>query len=283
RRIPPAPARAGVLDRERLRVGGAAARQARQGVRADAVGVPGRRSGGDLPATRLGGAVLRGRHPRARRPHRRRSGTDGLGLPARRGAGRAAALRRRPARLLVRRDPPRHARQRPGARRGAVSAAARTAGAGLDALAARVRALEDAEAIRALKARYAELVDARYGPDGPLAPERLAPLADAIAELFTEDAVWDGGPALGRHEGRAASRARMAAPTLRGSRHWFASPRIEVVGDRGSARWELLARCTLRDGRRAWMAGVEHDGYARRGERWLHTRTTLTLHFLDLD
>jgi transposase-like protein len=41
----------------------------------------------------------------------------------------------------------------------------------------RVRALEDAEAIRNLKAEYAAFCDDQYNPD-------------AIAALFTEDAVW---------------------------------------------------------------------------------------------
>ena len=56
----------------------------------------------------------------------------------------------------------------------------------------RLRALEDAEAIRNLKARYAAYCDAQYNCDG-------------IAALFTEDAVWDS-PSLGHFEGREAIR-----------------------------------------------------------------------------
>jgi hypothetical protein len=52
--------------------------------------------------------------------------------------------------------------------------------------------LEDAEAIRNLKARYAALCDNQYDADG-------------IAMLFTEDAVWES-PGLGRFEGREAIR-----------------------------------------------------------------------------
>ena len=44
----------------------------------------------------------------------------------------------------------------------------------------RLQVLEDAEAIRNLKARYAALCDNQYDADG-------------IASLFTEDAVWDNG------------------------------------------------------------------------------------------
>src|SRR5262245_20458271 len=113
----------------------------------------------------------------------------------------------------------------------------------IEQLAARVRALEDVEAIRALKARYAELVDARYRRNDVRPAAEVAELADAIAALFAEDAVWDGG-ALGVCEGRAAIRARMAEPTLRFSRHYFVSPQIALDGDRARASWELLAPCT---------------------------------------
>lgn len=143
---------------------------------------------------------------------------------------------------------------------------------------ARVRALEDAESIRRLKARYAELVDARYERGGPKAPEELARLAGEIASLFTEDAVWEGG-ALGTCRGRDAIRQRMAEPTLLFSRHYFVNPQLEVAGDRATARWELLAPCTATDGRPMWMAGVEDDEYARVGGAWLHARMKLAVHF----
>ncbi|MBV9198777.1 MAG: nuclear transport factor 2 family protein [Alphaproteobacteria bacterium] len=63
----------------------------------------------------------------------------------------------------------------------------------LDRLERRLQALEDAEAIRNLKARYAALCDNQYDADG-------------IASLFTQDAVWES-PALGRFEGREAIRS----------------------------------------------------------------------------
>jgi len=150
----------------------------------------------------------------------------------------------------------------------------------LAALRARVEALEAAEAVRRLKARYAELVDARYAGGGPLPAEQLAPLAAQIAALFTEDAVWHAGGRLGVCRGRDEIRARMAEPTLLFSRHYFVNPAIEVEGARARARWELLAPCTLRDGRPAWMAGVEDDEYARVGGLWLHSSMKLTVHFL---
>jgi ketosteroid isomerase-like protein len=149
----------------------------------------------------------------------------------------------------------------------------------LESFAMRLRALEDAEAIRSLKARYAELVDARYERGAPKPAEAIAALADAIAALFTDDAVWEGG-ALGTCTGRAAIRERMAQPTLLFSRHYFVNPRIEVTGDAATARWELLAPCTATDGRPMWMAGVEDDEYTRVGGIWLHSRMRLTVHFV---
>jgi hypothetical protein len=146
------------------------------------------------------------------------------------------------------------------------------------ALAARVEALEAIEAIRALKARYAELVDSRYGRGGAKPPAEIAPIAAAIAALFAEDAVWDGG-ALGVCAGRDAIRARMAEPTLSFSRHYFVSPRIALDGDRATAHWELLAPCTSNDGAAMWMAGTEDDSYAKIDGVWLHTRMQLRVHF----
>jgi hypothetical protein len=154
-----------------------------------------------------------------------------------------------------------------------------TEAAATERLLERVRALEDADAIRTLKARYAELVDARYAGGAPRPSEELASLAGEIAALFTADAVWDGG-ALGVCTGRAAIRDRMARPTLHASRHYFVNPRIELAGDRARARWELLAPCTTRDDRPMWMAGVEDDEYARVDGVWLHSRMRLTVHFV---
>src|SRR6266850_2233727 len=61
----------------------------------------------------------------------------------------------------------------------------------LERIERRLQVLEDAEAIRNLKARYATLCDNQYDADG-------------IANLFTKDAVWES-PALGRFEGRRQS------------------------------------------------------------------------------
>ena len=150
----------------------------------------------------------------------------------------------------------------------------------LAVLEARVRAVEDVQAIERLKARYAQLVDARYERGRVVGPAKLEATARQLAELFTEDAVWDGGRALGVARGRAEIAARMREPTLLFSWHYFVKPRIHVDGDRASARWDLLAPCTTQDGRPHWMAGVEDDDYRRVDGQWLHRSMKLTVVFL---
>ena len=147
-------------------------------------------------------------------------------------------------------------------------------------LQARVHDLEAAEAIRNLKARYAELVDERYAKGRPRPAAEVEPLAREIAALFTEDAVWDGGGSLGECVGREAIYRRFAEPTLHFSWHYFVKPRIEVDGDRARASWDILAPCTTPDDRAQWMSGVEYDEYARVDGRWLHTRMKLRVVFM---
>jgi hypothetical protein len=147
-------------------------------------------------------------------------------------------------------------------------------------LRARLDAAEAVSAIHNLKSRYAQLVDERY-VRGKVAPEeKVAATAEQIAALFTEDGVWDGGRALGVSTGRAEIAARMRAPTLVFSWHFFLKPQIHVEGDRAHARWDILSPCTTKDGRPHWMVGFEDDEYARIGDAWLHTRMKLTSVFL---
>ena len=148
------------------------------------------------------------------------------------------------------------------------------------ALEARLRGVEDVQAIERLKARYAQLVDARYGASGAKERAELDLLAEQIADLFTKDACWDGGKGLGLCEGRAAITERFREPTLLFSWHYFVKPRIHVDGDRASGTWDILAPCTTRDGRPHWMAGFEEDEYERVDGEWLHSRMKLSVVFL---
>ena len=128
----------------------------------------------------------------------------------------------------------------------------------LEDLENRIRAVEDTNAIRNLKARYAELCDDDYNPDG-------------IAALFVDDAVWESGP-LGRFEGKESIRDffRGASEIFTFAIHYSLNPQIEVTGDTARARWYLFMPCTVGDGDQAmWRAGIDDEEYVRVDGHWM--------------
>ena len=128
----------------------------------------------------------------------------------------------------------------------------------LEDLESRIRAVEDTDAIRNLKARYAELCDDDYNPDG-------------IADLFVDDAVWESGP-LGRFEGKESIRDffRGASEIFTFAIHYSLNPQIEVTGDTARARWYLFMPCTVGDGDQAmWRAGIDDEEYVRVDGHWM--------------
>ena len=127
----------------------------------------------------------------------------------------------------------------------------------LEELEKRVRATEDVQAIRNLKARYAAYCDDNYNPDG-------------LAELFVEDAVWIS-PDHGRYEGREAIRVffQGASKIYSFALHYALNPQIEVHGETARARWYLFMPCTIADGDRAfWRAGIDDEEYVRVNGEW---------------
>jgi SnoaL-like domain len=123
-----------------------------------------------------------------------------------------------------------------------------------------MRALEDVEEIKQLKARYAAACDNNYD-------------ADAIAALFTEDAVWDGG-SLGLAEGHAPEFFPFAI-------HNVMNPVIEVDGDRATAQWYLLQPATMaKENQAVWLSAAYRDEYVRVGGRWMFKHLKVTANFL---
>jgi hypothetical protein len=149
-----------------------------------------------------------------------------------------------------------------------------------DALRRRVESAEAVLAIQTLKATYGELVDQRFSLGRVIEPSHLDEIVGAIADLFTADAVWDGGPVLGIATGRQAIRERLLKPTLSFSRHLFMKPRISVRRDRATARWDLLCPCRTQDGRSWWMCGYEDDEYRVEDGIWLHSKMALETVFM---
>ena len=105
----------------------------------------------------------------------------------------------------------------------------------LERIEGRLQVLEDGEAIRNLKARYAALCDNQYDAEG-------------IASLLTEDAVWEA-PRW------AASRARSNPEFLSGSVGYLLlrDPLQSEGSDRGGRRYRaspLVSVHALHGGRR---------------------------------
>ncbi len=101
----------------------------------------------------------------------------------------------------------------------------------------RLRALEAARDIEAVKARYSSCCDDGYDPDG-------------IAELFAPEGTWQA-TGFGRHCGREEIRRFMSGVSadIPWAWHSIANPAIELSydGTRATARWYSLVVCERRD------------------------------------
>ncbi|MCL4368565.1 MAG: nuclear transport factor 2 family protein [Actinobacteria bacterium] len=143
--------------------------------------------------------------------------------------------------------------------------------ADLESLMKRVQRLEDLEAIKKLKARYAAACDDCYNPN-------------EMRKIFTEDAVWDGGEDFGVHQGREAI-AKFFSEVSRDIEfaiHYFVQPTIEIDEDGGSARarWYLLMAATMKGGKAVWQAALELDQYRKVNGEWLQTEMILKNFFI---
>ena len=136
----------------------------------------------------------------------------------------------------------------------------------------RIRVLEDIEEIKRLKTRYCALCDDSYD-------------ADALAELFAEDAVWDGG-IRGINRGREEIRSffKAAPRRLPFAIHMVTNASIEVEGDTAKGTWYLFQPCTFAsqnggEDRAVWGAARYDEEYVRLGGQWRFQNLKLTSHF----
>jgi ketosteroid isomerase-like protein len=121
----------------------------------------------------------------------------------------------------------------------------------------RLRVLEDIEAIKQLKYRYADACDRGYD-------------ADTLADLFTEDAIWEGD-LFGRYEGRDAIREffRGVSTDIPFARHYMMNPIISVNGDEAAGEWYLLQTCTFAEGNTPILGAARYaDRYRRVNGAW---------------
>jgi len=127
----------------------------------------------------------------------------------------------------------------------------------------RIARLEAVREIERLKIRYAEICDAGYD-------------LTAMAEIFTDDVVWDGGPELGRHEGKQAVLDFFAgAPSrITWALHYMIAASVEIDdgGETAGGSWYLLQPCTIAadEGPRAVLGMSRYaDRFRRESGRWL--------------
>ncbi len=146
----------------------------------------------------------------------------------------------------------------------------------------RLRRVEDAEAIRSLKAFYAHCADSKYTEDHRRkSPEEIDALTRRQVEVFTEDGIWDGGPQFGLCRGREEIYRHLRATGWSFALHYFMSPAIDLQGDTAHASWMLWQPCTLTEGNRAMlMSAITEDDYVRTPEGWRMSRMLFTLKFI---
>ena len=130
----------------------------------------------------------------------------------------------------------------------------------------RLGLIEDRDAIAALQARYVNLNDGGWGEQ----PTHRDP--HAVADLFTDDGVWNGPLGAFRAVGRSAIAELFtqfqAIPFIV---HNVMNPLIEVDGDQARAEWHAIVATTLPGGQAFWTMGRYHNEYRRDVGGWRYT------------
>jgi hypothetical protein len=142
----------------------------------------------------------------------------------------------------------------------------------------RLARIEAQDAVRKVKAAYMQGLDDR--------------LRGAVADLFWEDAIWEGLPDRApegeapvgtgsRIVGRAAIAESFvsAAAAMSFTAHFLTNEAIEVDGERATGRWKLLQACTAGRERAFWQAGVYTDDFECRDGVWKFSHLRLAMDF----
>lgn len=143
-------------------------------------------------------------------------------------------------------------------------------------LAKRLQRLEDIEAIKQLKARYARACDPTHN-------------VDELMSLFTEDAIFDVGQEYGRYEGKEAIRKFLesADAIIPWAMHYMISPLIEIAedGQTAHASWYLWEPATMPSPQTGelmavWIAGVYHEDFVKQAGQWKFKKITLRMEIM---
>ena len=130
-------------------------------------------------------------------------------------------------------------------------------------LEARIRILEDIEAIRKLKATYCYLCDAG------LEDVRNR---DELISHFTQNARLDFGMGAEYQgpEGLKTFFGEMVPLGVSFCMHMVHNPIIDVKGDRATGRWyfEAPTNNRLENNRAEWLTGTYHEEYVRENGEW---------------
>jgi hypothetical protein len=140
----------------------------------------------------------------------------------------------------------------------------------INELAKRVQRLEDIEAIKQLKAEYADACDDMYNPK-------------RMRDLFTKDAVWDGEKeGFGKYEGLDAVCGFFdgAKNSLLFGVHFFLQPRIKILSDtEAEGVFYLWQTSSMANGKDIFLAGLEFDKYRKENGKWKMSHMTLKLFY----
>lgn len=137
----------------------------------------------------------------------------------------------------------------------------------------RLSRLEDIEAIKDLKTRYAHHCDDNYNPDG-------------IASLFTENGVWEATYPPGKYNSREEIRTFFQAVSEQfiWALHFMIRPSIELAedGQSADARWYLLGLMTMQDPGSepdpVVVSGIYEDRYVKQDGEWLVESMKINMH-----
>jgi len=135
----------------------------------------------------------------------------------------------------------------------------------IKALETKVQVLEDVIAIDKLKSRYAQIADSRQFAKGDADREAIA---TAMADLFTEDGIWDGGELFGTHRGRQAIHDYFYKPGWKLALHYVMNSHIDIEGNKARGQWYFLLAGTTKDNIAVWMGGSYDDQYEKINGRW---------------